>query len=108
MIDLWIMLQAPSFDCVYQWRLEQEQKLADELNQSEATASRQNQLMSAKQIVRFIQHYQRLTEHTLKQLPDRVNYLFQLDQDRHIVNTAEPCPVVLSLSKSAPTSMPAG
>ena len=96
MIDLWIMLQAPSFDCVYQWRLEQEQKLADELNQSEATASRQNQLMSAKQIARFIQHYQRLTEHTLKHLPDKVNYLFQLDRDRHIVATAEPCPVVLS------------
>lgn len=96
MVDLWIMLQAPSFDCVYQWRLEQEQKLAASLSHSGHPDSQQNQVMSEKQVARFIQHYQRLTEHTLKQLPDKVHYLFQLDQDRHIIGATEPCPPTLS------------
>jgi D-glycerate 3-kinase len=95
MVDLWIMLQAPSFDCVYRWRLEQEQKLADKLDQAGNPAARKR-VMSAQQIARFIQHYQRLTEHTLEQLPGRVNYLFQLDQERRIINSTEPRKVLLS------------
>jgi len=95
MMDLWIMLQAPSFDCVYQWRLEQEQKLAAKLNCRGRPVLQQNQLMSPRQITRFIQHYQRLTEHTLEQLPDKVHYLYQLDQERHIIAAAKPCPVTL-------------
>ena len=88
MMDVWIMLQAPSFECVYQWRLEQEQKLAASLLQGE----QENRVMTATQIKRFIQHYQRLTEHSLQQLPGRVHYLFRLDADRRIVSSDEPRP----------------
>ena len=86
MIDLWIMLQAPSFDCSYRWRLEQEEKLLD----SEPENSSQNRVMTAQQLSRFIQHYQRLTEQSLEQLPERVHYLFSLDADRRIVACEEP------------------
>ena len=93
MMDLWIMLLAPSFECVYQWRLEQEKKLADKLLQGEQDNSSRNRVMTATQINRFIQHYQRLTEHALKQLPGRVHYLFSLDADRQIVACDEPRPL---------------
>ena len=96
MVDLWIMLQAPSFDCVYQWRLEQEQKLAAKLKLVADSAPEQNQVMSAQQIARFIQHYQRLTEHTLQQLPARVHYLYRLDPERQIVAATRPCKAQLS------------
>ncbi|MEN8206622.1 MAG: hypothetical protein ABFS24_11485 [Pseudomonadota bacterium] len=93
LLDLWVMLQAPSFECVYQWRLEQEEKLADKLLQGEQENRSQNRLMTATQIYRFIQHYQRLTEHSLKQLPGRVHYLIRLDADRRVVACDEPRPV---------------
>lgn len=91
MIDTWIMLQAPSFDCVYQWRLEQENKLAARPNSTNFPSA--DCIMSADQISRFIQHYQRLTEHALQQLPGRVNYLFRLNADREIVAFSEPQPI---------------
>ncbi|QTH63227.1 kinase [Psychrosphaera ytuae] len=59
LMDFWIMLKAPSFDCVFEWRLEQEQRLR-------AVASKNaSGLMTANQLRRFVSHYQRLTEHTL-------------------------------------------
>lgn len=96
MVDLWIMLQSPSFDCVYQWRLEQEQKLADKLELAGDSAPMQNQVMSAQQIARFIQHYQRLTEHTLQHLPAGVHYLFRLDRQRRIIANTRPREALLS------------
>jgi len=78
-IDRWVMLQAPSFDCVYRWRLEQEQKLAS------ATRGDKQRVMSDRQIARFIQHYQRLTEHGLATVPATVDYLYTLDDRRRIV-----------------------
>ena len=89
-IDAWIMLQAPSFDCVYQWRSEQEQKLADAL----AAAGSDKRAMDAAQLERFIHHYQRLTEHTLRDLPERVHYLFRLNAKRGIAVARHTRPVI--------------
>ena len=89
MIDIWIMLQAPSFDSVYRWRLEQEQKLAG------ASQTKDNRVMTPEQVSRFIQHYQRLTEHALSTLPPQVNYLFRLDEQRKIHQALQPQPVSL-------------
>jgi D-glycerate 3-kinase len=80
-----IMLQAPSFDCVHQWRLQQEQKLARSLNGDSG-----DQIMNEGQILRFIQHYQRLTEHALRVLPSRVQHLYQLDSERQIKAYRQP------------------
>ncbi len=80
-VDCWIMLQAPSFDCVLDWRLEQEQKLA-----ADAAAGPDSRVMDREQIERFIRHFQRLTERCLQQLPARVDHLFRLDEQRNIVS----------------------
>lgn len=80
-IDIWIMLKAPSFACVHRWRLEQEDKLRAKLEQQHADTSG---TMDSEQIARFIQHYQRITEYLLKTLPPRVDYLFELDQERNV------------------------
>ena len=77
-VDEWIMLRAPSFECVYRWRLEQEHKLA-------ATSSGSG-IMSDAEVLRFIRFFQRLTERCLEQLPRQVNHLLTLDEQRAVVS----------------------
>jgi D-glycerate 3-kinase len=88
-VDAWIMLKAPSFGCVFDWRLEQEQKLSRALEQQGRDSSAAG-VMGRDEIARFIQHYQRITEHTLKSLPDKVHFLFELDEDREIIRLTYP------------------
>lgn len=77
-VDEWIMLRAPSFDCVYRWRQEQEHKLA-------ATTSGSG-IMSDGEVARFVRFYQRLTEHCLEHMPRQVNHLLTLDARRAVVS----------------------
>lgn len=81
MVDVWVMLKAPNFDTIFNWRLEQENKLREK-------AGPQDHVMNAKQVRRFIQFYQRITENTLKTLPEKVHYLFELDKNRQVINMA--------------------
>ena len=85
LVDYWIMLKAPSFDCVYQWRLEQENKLRSSLLNS-PSARESNKVMNEDEVKRFIQHYQRITEHLLNTLPENSDILFELDENRNIFN----------------------
>ena len=78
LVDLLVMFKAPSFDCVYAWRLEQEEKLF-------AKTGGGKQVMSPEEIARFVQFYQRITEHTLITLPPRAHYLYTLDSQRKIM-----------------------
>lgn len=78
-IDYWIMLKAPSFENVYTWRLEQEQKLA------ELSTGSGKGIMSEQQIASFIQYYQRLTEHMLNTLPRKSDVVFELNSQRQIL-----------------------
>ena len=71
MADSLVMLRAPSFDSIFKWRLEQERKMS-------------MPLMDEAEILRFIQHYQRLTEHCLLEIPKRADHLFQLNSERQI------------------------
>lgn len=89
LLDLWVMLQAPSFDSVFRWRLEQEEKLAS-LLPGKGRDEPRDTLMTGPEIEWFIKHYQRLTEHSLRELPGRVHYLFRLDDERRIVEYSEP------------------
>lgn len=82
-LDKLIMLRAPSFDTVFNWRLEQEQKLIARLGESGGDRSG---IMSRDQIARFIAHYQRITEYSLEEMPERTDHLFQLDSQRQIVD----------------------
>jgi len=83
--DYWVALQAPSFSNVYRWRLEQEHKLAKKL-ESSGNKGDLSGLMSATQILDFIQYFQRLTEHGIKTLPDFAHTTFFLDVNRQIEN----------------------
>jgi D-glycerate 3-kinase len=81
-IDWLLMLQAPSFSVVYEWRLLQEQKLA----QSAAQAS---ELLDEKQLAHFIQHYQRLTEHCLEHIPAMADAVIELDEQHRMTALKE-------------------
>jgi D-glycerate 3-kinase len=70
-IDILVMLKAPSFNAVYQWRLEQELKSTQAMDEAEVKS--------------FIAYFQRLTEHGLKTLPALCNWVFELDDTRNIV-----------------------
>ena len=110
LLDQLIMLQAPSFNTVFNWRLEQEQKMLARLSATannptannptansaktnsatanEATAIKEQHqgIMSANQIGEFIAHYQRITEQSLRDMPGRADHLYRLDSHRQIVD----------------------
>lgn len=86
MVDRWIMLKAPSFDCVYKWRLEQENKLRSSIPSQDTGSIK---IMDKREVKRFIQFYQRITQHLLKNLPEKVDILFELDEDRKIKSVHE-------------------
>lgn len=90
LINLWVMLKAPSFDCVFNWRLEQEQKLI-------AKVGNQPNVMNQDQIARFIQFFQRITTHTLNTLPEKAHYLFELNEKRQITKMTTK-PVLMHLN----------
>ncbi|MEZ5573908.1 MAG: hypothetical protein R3E64_18120 [Halioglobus sp.] len=79
LVDQWIMLRAPSFDCVFDWRREQEQKLV-----ASTSAAPGSRLMNDDALRRFIQHYERITRHCLEELPGKVDHLFCLDEQRRV------------------------
>lgn len=80
LIDYQVLLKAPSFDCVFHWRLEQESKLRA------STLADTSGIMTDTQIATFIQHYQRLTEHALATLPASCDTVFNLNEDRDITS----------------------
>jgi D-glycerate 3-kinase len=90
-VDQWVMLCAPSFDCVYRWRMEQEQKLA-----ASAASGASDRIMDAAQVSRFIQYYQRLTDHCLEHLPAQVHHLYALDEQRQVTVYSQPMKLVNS------------
>ena len=77
-LDKIIMLQAPSFEQVHLWRGLQEEKLRDKAD------TQASGVMNAEQLVRFIQHYERLTRHCLQTLPQRADTVFLLKEDHSI------------------------
>jgi D-glycerate 3-kinase len=80
MMNFWIFLQAPSFDCVFQWRLEQENKL---LKANKGITN--NEMFCAEQVKSFIQLFQRLTEHALQTMAKKSDVVLLLDLQRNIV-----------------------
>lgn len=76
LMDAWLMLKAPNFDCVANWRWQQEEKLA--------ASSSGAGIMSKQEVLNFIQFYQRLTEQCLTTIPEKCNWLLTLNTDRNI------------------------
>jgi D-glycerate 3-kinase len=74
--DLLLMLRAPSFAVIAGWRDQPEAALR---------AAGAPKAMSADEVRRFVQHYQRLSEHALDTLPDRADIVLHQDAGRRIV-----------------------
>jgi D-glycerate 3-kinase len=83
-IDKLIMLRAPSFGTVFNWRLEQERKMIARL--AEQKNIDRTGVMSEAQVAEFIDHYHRITEFSLEEMPSRSDHLFQLDAQRQIID----------------------
>lgn len=71
-LDRFVLLEAPSFEVVADWRAEQEAKLR----------ARTGGGMSPEAISRFVAHYERLTRWILAEAPGRADRVFRLDAQR--------------------------
>lgn len=74
-IDWLVLLQAPSFDLVQNWR-----------DQQEAAMRREGapQAMDTAALQHFIRHFERLSRHALECLPARADCIVELDASRRI------------------------
>ena len=85
-IDTTIFLQAPDFDSIFRWRLRQEGQNADALGSAPALAAgARNRIMGPEELRRFIQHYERLTRHALKLMPERADAVIELGADHEVL-----------------------
>lgn len=80
-IDVLVFLQAPNFDVVHRWRVQQEEALRQEVAAKGGDGSR---LMTDAQIARFISHYERLTRHILAEMPSRADAMIKLGPHREM------------------------
>ncbi|WP_235263468.1 hypothetical protein [Nitrincola sp. A-D6] len=85
-LDLLIMLQVPSMQAVFEWRSLQEKKLADRVQyiHDQQQSTDHLRIMNEQQIVRFIQHYERLTRAMLQQMPAEADLVLKLNQNHKI------------------------
>jgi D-glycerate 3-kinase len=74
-----VLLQAPSFEVVLGWRLEQEHKLRDRITRQGDDGAR---VMSDQAVEAFIRHYERLTRHILAYMPEHADVVVKLGSDR--------------------------
>lgn len=83
-IERLVLLAAPGFEVVHDWRLEQERELA-------AHRPSGSHVMEEPAIARFISHYERLTRHILQEMPDRADLVVRLDPQRRVVTITARC-----------------
>jgi D-glycerate 3-kinase len=75
-LDMLVMLRIPSFDKVLEWRGLQEQRLRERIEREGALRARGQ---SDAELLRFIQHYERLTRHMLATMPDFADTVIDVD-----------------------------
>ncbi|MFM5955524.1 MAG: division plane positioning ATPase MipZ [Novosphingobium sp.] len=76
-IDLLVLLAAPGWDIVAQWREQQE---------AELRAGGGARVMSPAEVTRFIQHYERLTRWILEEMPTRADLTVRLGENREVLS----------------------
>jgi len=81
-LEALLLLQAPSFDAVFEWRWQQEQRLSEQFQKDHS--DKPDPTMSRSEVTDFVLHYQRLTEHALKTLPDQADFVWELATDRSV------------------------
>jgi D-glycerate 3-kinase len=72
-IDKLVMLKVPNMACVYEWRNLQEEKL-------EAAPGERHRIMDSSGLKRFVMHYERITRHTLEEMPERADLVLYLNE----------------------------
>jgi D-glycerate 3-kinase len=82
MVDYLVMLKAPDFTKVFEWRQNQEDKLA--AKSAGQSPEQRTRIMNREQLRRFIQHYERITRHGLDTLPLKADVVFQLTGEQTI------------------------
>ncbi len=82
-IDVLLMLKAPDFGAVFDWRALQEKKMGDRLK-AEGGLTGGRKLMTDDDLLLFLAHYQRLTEHILSEMPARADILIALERDHSV------------------------
>ena len=82
--DMNIMLKAPDFERIYEWRSLQEQKLA-----ASSAHLEQNQVMNESELMRFIQHYERISRHPLEHLPAMADVVLPVAADHSITGIVQ-------------------
>lgn len=75
-MDRLMFLQPPGFEVVFDWRLQQEQRLQ--------AAAPHRPAMDAAGIARFVQHFERVSRQALCTLPDRAHRVVALDATRRV------------------------
>jgi len=80
-IDKLIMLKIPDFKKVTEWRTLQEHKLKQSTQLADS-----GQIMSAKKIQHFVMHFERLTRHTLTEMPERADIVLEINNEHQIAD----------------------
>lgn len=80
-IDRLVLLAAPDFAIVRQWRGEQEAALRERLR---AEGRDPALAMDDAALDRFVQHYERLTQSILRTMPGEADLTLKLDRDRNL------------------------
>ena len=79
MLDMLVMLKAPDFSNILDWRLQQEEKLKEKSKHTDGA-----KLMNKVELIRFISHYERLTRHALQTVPAKADVVYQLNNQQGI------------------------
>ena len=82
-LDLLVMLRVPNFEKVLEWRRLQEKKLRQCLRGGSRTGARPPG-MSDGEIAYFVQHYERLTRHMLKTMPEYADAVIDVDENHRM------------------------
>lgn len=86
LVDVQVMIRVPSMDAVYEWRSLQEKKLAERMQYLFDTRQSTSllRIMGETEILRFIQHYERLTRSMLDDMPARADVTLNLNDNHKI------------------------
>ena len=78
-LDCMLFLKANNFRLLQQWRLKQEKKLW-----LKNKRSRNNKIMNKKDVIKFMQTYQRITQNMLKHAPKYSSIILNLNRNHQI------------------------
>jgi D-glycerate 3-kinase len=81
LIDVQVLLRISSMERVFEWRELQETKLRETVSDS-GNENSQLRVMDSQAVIRFVQHYERITRHLLCDLPERAHLIIDIN-DAH-------------------------